>query len=256
VRSLTFVVILLVSSTAAAADLDFKPEYALGARIRGLWVTQTMLSPYLQSSTNMQNASLGLEFIYRKRTYDVVTSLDFSFVSPADGNYLGAGKDPTVDTHYVEFRNLNFLSVDVSIIGHNWLTKWKGGGLEIRYGAGLGLGAVLGDILETNNDTNCGTMQGGVYIDPSNTTLCHPRGILLNQTDTQAKLKATEAAYPAMPDVAQDPHRHIIGDKPPVMAVLNILLGFNFRVHPHASIDIEAGFRDAMFFGFGAHYWF
>src|SRR5438094_9056376 len=73
-----------------------EPQYALGVRVRGLWVTQAMLSSFLAASTNMQNASLAAEFIYRKRAYDVVTSLDFSFVSPDDGNYLSRDRKSVV----------------------------------------------------------------------------------------------------------------------------------------------------------------
>jgi hypothetical protein len=38
--------------------------------------------------------------------------------------------------------------------------------------------------------------------------------------------------------------------------VLNILIGAKFRVHKHVSVQVELGFRDAMFFGAGLHYWF
>ena len=227
-----------------------EPQYALGVRVRGLWVTQAMLSSFLAASTNMQNASLAAEFIYRKRAYDVVTSLDFSFVSPDDGNYLSSGHDPAIDSHFVQFRNLSFLSADVSIIGHNWLTNW----LEIRYGGGVGLGLVLGDVLLTNNFDQC-TLQNAGDI-----KLCHPLGVDLTSPDREAQLKATEAPpgqpLPPPGDTAQTPHRHVSADKPPVVPVVNLLVGFNFRLHRHFSAQLEVGFRDAIFFGLGTYYWF
>jgi hypothetical protein len=250
-RSTALVLVLYAGAAHAqklAPEYEYKePQFALGARVRGIWMTPTMLSPFLTASTNLQNASLGIEFIYRTRKYDVVTSLDFSFISPDDGNYLSSGHDPAVDTHYVQFRDLDFLSADVSILGHNWLTHW----LEIRYGGGVGLGLVLGDVLLTNNSADCTLANVG------DVRLCHPLGVDLTAPDKEAQLKATESP-PGQPsgDTAQSPHRHVSADKPPVMAVVNLVVGFNFRLHRHFSAQVEVGFRDAIFFGAGAHYWF
>ncbi|HZS40940.1 MAG TPA: hypothetical protein VFF06_29100 [Polyangia bacterium] len=225
-----------------------EPQYAIGARVRGIWVTTAMLSSFLATSTSTQNVSLGLEFIYRKLRYDVVTSLDFSFTQPDDGNYLSSGHDPAVDSHYVQFRNLSFLSADVSIIGHTWITNW----FEIRYGGGVGLGVVLGDVLLTNNSDQCTLANAG------DIRLCHPLGVDLTAPDREAQLKATEQPPGTQQsgDTAQTPHRHVSADKPPVVPVVNLLVGFNFRLQRHLTAQLEVGFRDAIFFGLGAHYWF
>jgi hypothetical protein len=234
-------------SSGKPVDLGLNPDWkhALGVRVRGLFVTPAMMAPFLKASTGMYSASFGFEYIYRYPTFDVVTSLDMSFVNPADGNYLSNVGDhpPDLDTHYVQFRNLSFLSADVSIIGHHAFTNW----FELRYGAGLGLGVVFGQVLLTNNGSpGCATA-------PGDTTQCYPVGIPLNQPGTEAALKATETG--AL-DTAQTPHRHVSTDVPPVMGVLNILVGFNFRVHRHVMVQAEVGFRDAIFAGAGAHYIF
>jgi hypothetical protein len=230
---------------ATKADLALPSTYALGARVRGIFVPSAFLNPYLQASTSMNSASLGLEFIYRKAAYDVVTSLDFSFVSPDDGNYLANDHDAAFDTHYAQFRDLNFLSADVSIIGHHtWdAVPW----LELRYGAGLGLGVVLGDVLLTNNWSNCTSANA------SDVKQCHPVGVDLTSPNKEAQLKATEGPGT---DTAQTPHRHVSQDKPPVMAVINVLVGVSFKLHRHVTAQVEVGFRDAMFVGAGLHYWF
>ena len=52
------------------------------ARVRYIFVTKAMLSPYFNANTGtqMNSLSLGLEYVYRKpgKSYDIVTSLDFS----------------------------------------------------------------------------------------------------------------------------------------------------------------------------------
>ena len=57
-----------------------------------------MLSPYFNANTGTQlnSVSVGLEYIYRKpgKSYDIVTSLDFSWLDVADGNFLGVGPRP------------------------------------------------------------------------------------------------------------------------------------------------------------------
>jgi hypothetical protein len=241
---------LLVGVLAAPARGDEPPaQYQLGARVRGIFITSDMLSPYLVARTSMESVAVGAELVFRRPTFDVVTSLDFAFTSPHDGNFLGRGKDPSMDTHYVEFHDLNFLSVDVSIIGHTALTRW----LELRYGAGMGLGLVLGDVLLTADSPRC-TAQNA-----SNPSQCYPISptvgeIRLNQPDTQAKLKATE--NPSKIDLAIDPHRHVTADKPPVLPVLNVVVGLRFILQRHLASTVELGFRDAIFVGAALHYLF
>src|SRR6266567_6449536 len=94
--------------------------HQLGARARYIFVTKAMLSPYFAANTGTQlnSYSLGIEYVYRKpgKSWDVVTSVDFMWLSVDDGNYLGAGHDVASETHYTQFRNLSFISADVSII--------------------------------------------------------------------------------------------------------------------------------------------
>jgi hypothetical protein len=224
-------------------------KYQLGARVRGIFVSHLMLQPYLagDTGTSMESWSVGLEFIYRRTSYDVVTSLDFSWLDVHDGNWLGSGHDPSLDTHYLEFRNLSFLSADVSIIGHHKFLPW----LELRYGGGLGLGWVPGDVLLVNNGPQC-TLSNAK--DPSQ---CYPTSIgPINGKPTAAQQATLNASNNGQTDTNVTPHLHVSGDKPPVMAVVNLLVGLRFYPHPHVGITVEVGFRDAIFTGVGFHYLF
>ncbi len=224
-------------------------DYAIGARVRGIFLPRAFLSSFLTASTSLASVSLGLDFVYRRPTYDVVTSLDFGFVSMGDGNFLAAGHDPTMDTHYTQFRNLDFLSADVSIIGHHAVLPW----LELRYGAGLGLGVVLGQVLLTNDGMQCTNQNAG------NIKQCYPISptlgpIMLGTSSSEAQLKATEA--PGQLDTAANPHRHVTNDTPPMMPVFNIVAGADFRLHRRLTMGVEFGFRDALFVGAMLHVWF
>ncbi len=224
-------------------------QHQLGARVRYLFVTKAMLSPYFAANTGtqMNSISVGLEYVYRvfSHNYDVVTSLDFSWLDVADGNYLGSGHDPSLDTHYTQFRNLSFISADVSLIGWHKFLPW----LEMRYGGGLGIGYVPGNVLITTN-ANC------TAANANDTTKCYP-GITgpINGNVTATQEAALKASMGGGTDTNTTPHRHS-GGVPPVMGVVNILAGLRFYPVPHLAINWEIGFRDSMFTGISAHYLF
>jgi len=232
------------AAARASASAGPTTPYQIGVHIRPLFVTEAMLAPYLDQRTSMEGFAIGGEFIYRRPRFDVVTSLDFSWLPVKDGNYLGKGNPPDLDTKFVEFRSLSFLSADVSIIGHNALKPW----LEIRYGAGIGVGVVFGDVLVTSNFGGC-TAQNA-----SDIAACHPINVDLTSPDRETQLAATEA--PGQKDTGGNPHRHSASEKPPAMVVINILAGFRFKIHPRVTLQIEGGFRNSAFVGVGAHYLF
>lgn len=226
-------------------------RHSVGVRARYIFVTKAMLSPYFNANTGTQlnSFSVGLEYAWRgpDKHYDVVASLDFSWLPVEDGNFLGSGHDPSLDTHYTQFRNLSFLSADVSIIGFHKFTNW----LELRYGGGLGIGWVGGDVLLTNNGPMCTTQNA------SDTTQCFPLGIgPINGKPTPAQEQLLKATEGGGTDTNATPHRHVSGDKPPVMGVVNILVGLRIYPIKRMAITWEIGFRDAMFTGFGVHYLF
>jgi hypothetical protein len=242
-------VVAVIALTTGAARAEDDHKYAVGARIRGVFATRAMLSAFLAASTELNTMSGAAEFIVRRRTFDIVTSLDLTFISLRDGNFLGAGRDPSQDTHFTQFGDfgqLSMLSADVSIIGHSSVARW----LELRYGAGVGLGLVIGDVKVITNSRSCTAENAG------DGTKCFPISptvgpIPLGQPDTQAKLNATQD--PAKVDIADDPHYHVTRNKPPVIPVVNFLFAFRFKVHKHLAFDVETGFRNAIFVGGAFH---
>jgi hypothetical protein len=247
------------ATTVPFAKREPSTKLELGVRARYIFVTKLMLQPFLQDNTGTQlnSYSVGMELVYRKsEDFDIVTSIDFSWLAVDDGNYLGSGHDPAADTHYLQFRNLSFLSADVSLIGHHKFLPW----LEIRYGGGLGVGWVAGDVLETNNGGQCNAMNA------PDTTQCYPRGtqagtintgpIVGKPTPAQEQQLQSSTAPDNGTDTSDTPHRHVTNSKPPAMAVVNLLVGVRFYPIPKMAITWEIGFRDAMFTGLGVHYRF
>ena len=111
-------------ATAAAKKIRPAVEYGIGLQLRGIFVPEWFLGMFLDASTGLSSMSLGGEFIRRKGNFDIVASINFGFLSPDDGNYLGKGERPQDETDYMQFRNLNLLAFDIAFIGHHHFNNW------------------------------------------------------------------------------------------------------------------------------------
>jgi hypothetical protein len=220
----------------------------IGVYAHYLFATAAMIHPYEVHATGLNSFDVGLQYIRRYTHFDVVTSLDFSWFVLNSGNWLTKGDDPSLDTHFTQFDKLSLLSADVSIIGHYAFNDW----LELRGGAGLGLGVVFGGVLTTNDSNTVCTKENA-----GSTKNCFPISpavgpIILNQPGTNALLQRTQDS--SRDDTAQNPHRK--RTTIPVMGVLNVMMALNFRVMKQLSTQVEIGFRDAMFVGAAVQYHF
>jgi hypothetical protein len=217
-------------------------SYGVGLQVRGIFVPSWFLKLFLENSTALNSASIGAEFIRRKGNFDLIASMNFGFYSPPDGNYLGRGKAPAVDTDYVQFRNLNVLAFGVTFIWHHDFLKW----LSLVYGAGLGFGVVLGDIYRISNGT------GGCITNSSDTSQCYPVGMDLTNRETWLANRqcSPEADGPGSPCQFRE------DGKWPVIPIVHLLIGLNFKVTDQISIRADMGWHDCFYGGATGHYLF
>ena len=190
-------------------------------------------------------ASPAAEVYRRKGEFDFIFSIGYQNMSPPDGNWLGKGHDPTIDTDYVQFKGLGFVGIDASFVWHTFFTDWFG----LHYGAGIGIGIVTGHMLRTSNGTGCTEANAGDF------TKCHPIGADCPPSGcTDASLNALGPG----PDDPNNPHRFTDPNVPPALPIVNVLVGFDFRL-PNVrgwEAKIEGGFYDAFFLGGGVGYTF
>jgi hypothetical protein len=219
--------------------------HSLALRARWVTVPGWSLDAFLDAHTQLNGGwSVGMEYLYRAMGthLDLVTSLEFAWLNADAGNFLGKGNDPAEKTHYVVFDKLSALSLDASLIGHWNLTSW----MEIRVGAGLGVGVVFGNMYQITNNSGC-TLQNAN--DPNN---CYPRpvGQIPTYTENTRRILESNACEPDLRDSTKDTvlspcYRRI--DTYPfvgrVVPVLNTLLGFRFRAHRNVLIHLETGWR-------------
>jgi hypothetical protein len=201
----------------------------VGARFRVVSVPKWLLNLFLDHSTGMTSVGVGGEFILHRRTdFDVVFGLEYENISPANGLYQEKGDDPNVPGQYpdfTEFDSFAFLSVDASFVWHTKLSKI----VDLRYGAGIGLGLVLGDIYSTDTDCGRGPKAGHVTLsDLDSASTC-----------------------PIIPGATREKK-----DVPPVVPVVNLLVGTRIKATDNIVINVELGFRNMFFAGLGVEYIF
>jgi len=181
----------------------------------------------------------------RKGNFQIGVSFVYQDMSPSDGNWLGKDHPAATDTDYVQFRNVALYSLDVSFVWTQMLNNWFG----LHYGAGLGFAVVGGHILRTSNGSGCTEANAG---DPSQ---CHPIGVdCPNGICSEQQLKALGAG----PDDPANPHRFTDPNLPPVLPIVNVVVGVDFRL-PNVrgwEARIEGGFYDAFFAGGAVAYTF
>jgi hypothetical protein len=275
---------------------DDQVLWGLALQGHGVFVPGFLLAPFLDQYNTLYSGGFAVQGIRRKGTLDIVLSLDFSFYTPSDGNWRGAGKDPSLDTHYTQFHNLNFLALDVVFLYTHDLTSW----LAIQVGGGVGLGVVFGeiDVINATGDctgpngadlTKCHPIVGdqnsydknigpdgkpapAIRPDTTGWTNCNGAVCPISPTDSdfQAKLNSTSAAQakcnamkaagatpaPDCRDTAGHPYLHVATDKPPVLPVINFIVGFKFKLHRHFNFNVSGGFRNGFVVNGGPEYVF
>jgi len=237
----------LAGALAATPSRSPNVSYGTGLRLRWVSVPKWMLNWFTKENVPLSSYAIAGEFYRRKGEFDFIVSIGYQNMSPPDGNWLGKGHDPTIDTDYVQFKGLGFVGVDASFVWHTFFNDWVG----MHYGAGLGLGIVTGHKLRTSNGS------AGCATNPGDYTKCYPV-IFQQPCPASGCSDAILAARGAGPDDPGNPHRFTDPNVPPALPIVNVLVGVDFRL-PRVrgwEAKLEGGFYDAFFLGGGVGYTF
>jgi hypothetical protein len=223
-------------------------SYGVAARWRWVSVPKWMLNLFTTENMPLSSQAFGFEFMRRKGEFDMILSVGYQFMGPSDGNWLGKSHDPAIDTDYVQFRNFGMVGIDASFVWHSFLNEWFG----LHYGAGLGLGIMTGDILRTSN-FGCTPENAG------DTTQCYPRYVDSCQSATGcSEAELAKTMNNTGMDQPTTPRRFADPNVPPVIPIVNVLVGIDFRL-PRVrgwEAKLEGGFYNAFFLGGGVGYTF
>jgi hypothetical protein len=228
-------------------------EYGVGLRARYISVPKWYLNAFTDESVPLSSAAFGGEFTLRRGPdFDWVFGVEYAFASPPDGNWLGNGKDAGSKTDYVHFDNFGLVSIDAMAMWNKRFSRW----FTLTYGAGLGVAIPTGKLIRASSAKN-GVQDADCDPDHLDTASCHPPGCGADGVCTDAELAAMEAnpkdgqSDPEAPAAAYES-----SDIPPVLPVIQAMIGARFTLSRHFEVRVEGGFHDYLFVGSTGQYLF
>jgi hypothetical protein len=206
-----------------------KRQWGVGARLRYIFMPRSVTELFVDKATSLNSVGFGAEIVTRKGNFDIVFGLEYDSLAAKSGLYQDKGDDPARCTgqaggdadqcpDFREFDSFGMVSVDASFIWHTDITEK----IQLRYGAGIGLGLMTGKM------------------DVTKTTSC-PAGTTLDDLDNSGV--CTRAPTTEEED-----------DVPPVLPILNFLVGTRFMLADNIAFNVETGFRDIFYLGAGFSY--
>jgi hypothetical protein len=204
---------MLGTMLAGSAWADEKKDDAklgFGVRMRYIHIPKQAIELFVERSAGSgSHPGIGFELIREKGDMAITLGFEYESIAPRDGIYIEKGDTiPEDAVDDVEFKDFTWVSADISFIGQQ---KIVGDVLALRYGAGLGVGYIMGDMLRT--DATC--------------------------------LSDDVESCQRVPGAPSEPEK----DLPPVFPIVNVLMGLQVRPFANVAINIEGGIRTVPFVG-------
>jgi hypothetical protein len=223
-----------------AAEPEVPIEYGVGFRVREVFLPKPILDLFLaRVPAGSSNTGIGGELTRRKGNTELQLGFEYEHVTPAEGVWINKGDnvaagdqpDYIVSPAEAGGKNFGWFTVEFTFFSHAKITDW----LYFRYGAGLGLGILTGQVEHYN--VQCAPGATNDNVDP----YCKPMAY-----------QGTAMYTDPQPGVAvQVPY-----NLPPVFPVLNAIVGLQARPTPKITINLEGGIRTLPFIGLDANYFF
>lgn len=203
--------------SSVSVPVGDKTSIGVGLRLRNVRVPQGLIEVFVSSAPGgASNFGFGLEVARRKGQFEVQLGLEYEKISIDKGIWVENGDNIPTDEP-------DYVEFD----NFGWVTAELSflyhtpiiPQLSVRYGGGAGIGVLTGEIIRT--DYRC------VDTNPDN---CQPSPTATND--------------------------HKPYDLPPVMLVINAIVGVQIRPTEEIFINIEGGLRTIPFFGTTAGYYF
>jgi opacity protein-like surface antigen len=224
---------------AAAAPEIAEVEYGVGVRLRSVWVPKPILELFVtRAAGGAQNYGIGVDLSRRRGTTELQLGFEYEHVNVGQGVWINNGDNVAMgdEADYVlgpdattgSGKQFGWFTLEFSFLNHAEITPW----MSFRYGAGLGIGVLIGEIDHYNiicaaGATNAAPEPGCVA----------PR---FGGTGMYSEGQATLVKY----------------DLPPVFPVVNAILGLQFKPMDKVTINLEGGIRTLPFVGVSSSVFF
>lgn len=238
-----------VGEPASATPVVTKPvehKFGVGLHIRAMFIHPWLLGLFFDQSTPLNSMAFGGEFIYRRGTLDIIGSIDFGFYSPKDGNYLENGKSPATEVDYIQFDGLNVLAFSVHFIKHHEILPW----MSFIWGGGVGIGIVLGNIYRVSAGKGCDSETAG------DESRCMPNSNTWDPNNPNRWLNDPNNQGKESDDSPTNPKRWKEDGVWPVVPIVHLLVGLDFKISDQFGVRVDGGFRNAFYVGATGNYFF
>lgn len=116
--------------------------YFLGLAYWHSFNLEPLIGLFTDAQTGTNNPAMGLQFTYRKDSFDIVTSLYYQTFA-VEGPFRGAG-DEVYETEFIN-SDLKMIAVSADFLWGSDITDW----FAVQYGIGVGIGVTFGDLVRT-----------------------------------------------------------------------------------------------------------
>jgi len=194
-----------------------KAHIGVGIRLRNVRIPEWLLESFIEDVPGgVSNFGIGGELSRRRGNFEVQFGLEYEHLTPPPGYWVEKGK-PVMGGNVDKVRDDGFRWITAELSFMYHTPIIKQ--VSVRYGGGAGIGLLLGKVRRT--DQICLT---------SSTDSCSDDPTGANQ----------DTPY----------------DIPPVMLVVNAVVGLQIRPTDEIFINIEGGIRTIPFFGTTVGYYF
>jgi len=208
------------SGEVAAPEEDWgaKTHIGVGLRLRDVIVPEGLIELFVEDApSGSSELGFGIEVARRKGDFEVQFAIERDTIDIKKGYWVDKGDTiPEDEPDYVTFDGLGWVTAEVTFLNHSAIIPQ----LAIRYGGGAGLAVMTGEV--RRDDARCMTADFD--------SCTHP--------------------YAGAENV-NNPY-----DLPPVMLIVNAIIGVQIKPTPDIYINVEGGLRTIPFFGASAGYYF
>jgi hypothetical protein len=214
-------------------------HYGVDLRLRQVFLPKGLMGLFVERAAGgASNTGFGADLIRRRGTMELQLGFEYEHINLAEGVYINKGDNvaagDTVD--YIlspehAMSNFGWFTIEFSFINNAPINKY----LSFRYGGGLGLGILTGQVKRM--DTACAPGATNDMVAPG----CVP--------------SAYGGQGAVVPDDPGDPEPNPY-DIPPVFPVINAIVGLQIHPRKDVIINIEGGIRTLPFIGISAGYMF
>ncbi len=226
---------------ATAAD---KVSWGVDVRLRSVYVITPILGLFVDRNPGgSQNYGFGVDLVRKKGDNEAQFGIEYEHVNAAPGVWINKGD--TVPQDVADYilspddagHQFGWLTLEASYFFHKPFNKY----VSLRYGGGIGLGIVTGEL--DYYKVQCAAGATNSNPEPG----CVPARF--NGTAQYTDINGN--VLPSQNDPG--PFKY---NTPPVFPVLNAIIGVQIHPTDKAYINIEGGLRTLFFFGLSAGYFF